>query len=57
VVLAAARVTGEPAAATALASEAGGDALLGDVVEEVGRSCREHCAALGLATGPAAGGA
>jgi hypothetical protein len=57
VVLATARVTGEMAAATALACGAGGDARLGDVLEVVGRACREHGAALELATGPATGSA
>ncbi len=57
VVLAAARVTGELAAATALAAGLDGDALLGDVLEVARGSCREHGEALALATGPPAGSA
>jgi hypothetical protein len=50
-------VTGEMAATTALAAGLDGEGLLGDVLEVVRRACREHAAALGLATGPAAGNA
>jgi hypothetical protein len=57
VVLAMALVTGEMAATTALAAGLDGEGLLGDVLEVVRRACREHAAALGLATGPAAGNA
>jgi hypothetical protein len=56
-VLAMARVTGEMAAATVLACGAGGDALLADVLEVVGRACREHGEVLEAMTGPAAGNA
>jgi hypothetical protein len=56
-VLAMARAMGEMAAATALACGAGGGALLGDVLEVVGRACHEHGEVLGLATGPTAGSA
>jgi hypothetical protein len=56
-VLAMARVTGEMAAATALAAGLDGEGLLRDVLVVVGRACRDHGAALGLATGPAAGNA
>ena len=57
IVLAAARVTGELAAAAALAAGVDGEGLLGDVLEVAGRACREHREALELATGPAAGSA
>jgi hypothetical protein len=57
IVLAMARVTGEMAASTALAAGLDGEGLLRDVLVVVGRACRDHGAALGLATGPAAGNA
>jgi hypothetical protein len=47
----------EEAAATALAAGLDGEGLLRDVLVVVGRACRDHGAALGLATGPAAGNA
>jgi hypothetical protein len=56
-VLVAARVTGELAAATALAAGEDAEGLLGDVLEEVEQSCREHREALALATGSTAGSA
>jgi hypothetical protein len=57
IVLAAARVVGELAAATALAAGQDGDVVLADVIEVARRSCREHREALEAATLRVAGNA